>query len=94
MTEIREIPGRKMDCAEFQDRLPELFESGKDINSEEHLKSCENCAALVRDLQYIASQAKLLLPIQDPRPEVWDSIREALELEGTSRVSNITGKPR
>ncbi len=88
MSEIREIPGREMDCAEFQDRLPELFESGKDINSEEHLKSCENCAALVRDLQYIASQAKLLLPIQDPRPEVWDHIRAALEVEGSSSSIN------
>jgi hypothetical protein len=56
-----------VDCAAFQDRLPELFESHTDLSKEEHLRSCENCAALVRDLEYIAQQAKLLLPIHDPR---------------------------
>jgi hypothetical protein len=86
MTDFREIPGKTMNCADFQDRLPELFESGKEVSAEEHLATCENCAALVRDLQYIASQAKLLLPIQDPSPEVWKSIQAALEAEmgGTS----------
>ena len=68
-----------MDCAEFQSRLPELFESGKDLNAEEHLKTCENCAALVRDLEYIAQQAKLLLPLHDPSPTVWDNIQSAIQ---------------
>lgn len=71
--------GKGMNCAEFQDRLPELFESGADLSKEEHLTSCENCAALVRDLEYIASQAKLLLPIHDPSPAVWENIQTALE---------------
>jgi predicted anti-sigma-YlaC factor YlaD len=84
MIDFRQIPGKTMDCAEFQDRLPELFESGKDVNADEHLQTCENCAALVRDLQYIASQAKLLLPIQDPSPEVWKNIQAALQLENGS----------
>ena len=35
-------------------------------------------AALVRDLEYIASQARLLLPIHDPSPAVWDNIQQAL----------------
>ncbi len=81
MNDFREVPGKTMNCAEFQDRLPELFESGKDVSAEEHLETCENCAALVRDLQYIASQAKLLLPIQDPSPEVWKNIQAALQIE-------------
>jgi len=73
--------GKIMNCAEFQDQLPELFESHADLMDEEHLKSCENCAALVRDLQYIASQAKLLLPIHDPSPAVWENIQTAIKTE-------------
>ena len=70
-----------MDCAKFQQKLPELFEAQADLSNEEHLKECENCAALVRDLEYIAQQAKLLLPIHDPSPAVWDTIQSALENE-------------
>lgn len=71
----------KMDCAEFQQRLPELFEAHADLSNDEHLQQCENCAALVRDLEYIAQQAKLLLPIHDPSPAVWDTIQSALKKE-------------
>jgi hypothetical protein len=67
-----------MTCAEFQETLPELFESQSDPAGHEHVKSCENCAALVRDLEYIASQARLLLPIHDPSPAVWDHIQQAI----------------
>lgn len=74
--------GTIMTCAEFQDCLPEFFESGKDLSSEEHLKACENCAALVRDLEYIAQQAKLLLPLHDPSPAVWTSIQSAIQRDG------------
>jgi hypothetical protein len=70
-----------MTCADFQDRLPELFETHADLSAEEHLKTCENCTALVRDLEYIAQQAKLLLPIHDPSPSVWDNIRTAIRNE-------------
>ena len=69
---------KTMTCAEFQETLPELFEAHADLNAQEHLKSCENCAALVRDLEYIASQAKLLLPMRDPSPAVWDNIQQAI----------------
>jgi predicted anti-sigma-YlaC factor YlaD len=69
---------KTMTCAEFQESLPELFEAHADLNAQEHLKSCENCAALVRDLEYIASQAKLLLPMHDPSPAVWDNIQQAI----------------
>jgi len=72
---------KTMTCSEFQDALPELFESQSDLAGHEHLKNCENCAALVRDLEYIASQARLLLPIQDPSPAVWDHIQQAIRQE-------------
>lgn len=68
-----------MDCADFQERLPEIIEAGKDPNAEEHVQHCENCAALVRDLEYIAQQARLLLPVHDPAPGVWHNIRSAIE---------------
>jgi len=70
-----------MTCAEFQERLPELFETKSDLSADEHLKTCENCAALVRDLEYIAQQAKLLLPIHDPSPTVWEKISAAMRNE-------------
>jgi hypothetical protein len=84
MTEKTAKPqnGKIMNCAEFQDCLPELFESGKDLSSEPHLKTCENCAALVRDLEYIAQQAKLLLPLHDPSPAVWNNIQSAIQQDG------------
>ncbi|HEX3940838.1 MAG TPA: hypothetical protein VHX11_05085 [Acidobacteriaceae bacterium] len=70
-----------MNCTEFQERLPELFESGQDLAGDPHLATCEKCSALVDDLQYIAQQAKLLLPIHDPSPQVWDNIQSALKKE-------------
>lgn len=70
-----------MDCSEFQEKLPELFETHADLSHDEHLKHCENCSALVRDLEYIAQQAKLLLPIHDPSPAVWETIQSALRNE-------------
>lgn len=81
MTESSAFNGKEMTCEEFQRQLPELFESGVDLESAPHLRTCENCAALVRDLQYIAAQAKLLLPIKDPSPAVWQKIRTALDKE-------------
>lgn len=73
---------KTMTCAEFQEALPELFEKQSDLSAHDHLKSCENCAALVRDLEYIASQARLLLlPIHDPSPAVWDHIQQAIRQE-------------
>jgi hypothetical protein len=94
MTEARPHleSGANMDCAEFQERLPELFESGKDLSSEEHLKKCENCAALVRDLEYIAQQAKLLLPLHDPSPSVWNNIQSAIQRDEDQSAKH-TGAP-
>jgi hypothetical protein len=68
-----------MTCAEFQETLPELFEAQADLSAQDHLKTCENCAALVRDLEYIAAQARLLLPIHDPSPAVWEHIQKAIQ---------------
>ena len=66
------------ECNEFQQQLPEFFDSGTDILDDPHLKTCENCSSMVRDLEYIAAQAKLLFPIHDPSPAVWENIHSAL----------------
>ncbi len=71
------------DCAAFQERLPQLFEAETRFSKEPHLEACEQCAELVRDLEYIAQQAKLLMPIHDPSPAVWENIRTAL---GSSEI--------
>jgi hypothetical protein len=77
-------------CAEFQDQLPELFESGANLNEQEHLKSCAQCSALVSDLEYIAQQAKLLLPIHDPSPAVWENIQNSLSSDKQNSGSRPT----
>ncbi|HEX6466427.1 MAG TPA: hypothetical protein VFZ99_03915 [Terriglobales bacterium] len=71
-----------MTCAEFQKVLPEIFESGGNAKEHQHLKGCEVCSDLVADLNYIAEQAKLLLPLRDPGPRVWNGIQNSLEQEG------------
>ena len=76
---------KKMTCAEFQEVLPYIFESGGKPAEMEHLKTCQICSDLVQDLRYIAEQAKLLLPLRDPSPQVWENIQNSLEREGLVR---------
>jgi len=71
-----------MTCQQFQEVLPYIIESGGNEEQEEHLRSCASCAELVRDLRYIAEQAKLLLPMHDPNPRVWNNIEQSLHQEG------------
>jgi hypothetical protein len=72
----------QMNCAEFQRDLPLIIDSGGTVEQENHLRSCEVCRGLVNDLRYIADQAKLLIPMLDPSPRVWNGIEEKLKLEG------------
>ena len=77
-------------CAEFQEHLPELFANANGIPNDPtlqaHLDTCDNCSALVRDLQYIADQARMLLePAQDePSPAVWSNIQNKLKEEANT----------
>lgn len=71
-----------MNCQQFQETLPYIIESGGGGEDESHLRECESCAALVQDLRYIAEQAKLLLPMHDPNPRVWNNIEQSLQREG------------
>ena len=71
-----------MNCVEFQKDLPEIIEGGGTEEQKKHLASCPVCADLVQDLKYIAEQAKLLVPMEDPSPKVWDGIEKSLKQEG------------
>ena len=85
-------PPATISCAEFQEQLPDLFASGGSGEPEDpclvaHLKTCENCSALVRDLQYIADQASLLLqPTHEPSDNVWKKIQEGLDSDRTNEA--------
>ena len=79
-----------MTCSEFQAVLPEIIEAGGDPEQEAHLDKCAVCSDLVRDLRYIAEVAKLLVPMEDPDPRVWDGIQKSLEREGLIKRKHLT----
>ncbi|MBZ5530586.1 MAG: hypothetical protein LAO20_04075 [Acidobacteriia bacterium] len=74
-----------MNCQQFQEVLPEIMDTGGSEQEEEHLRTCPSCAGLVQDLETIAGQAKLLMPMHDPNPRVWAGIEQALQREGLLR---------
>ncbi len=71
-----------MNCQQFQEVLPYIIESGGNEEEEAHLRTCTACSELVRDLEYIAQQAKLILPMHDPSPRVWAGIEDSLHRQG------------
>ncbi len=81
-----------MTCAEFQKILPYIIETGGSREEEAHLKTCPVCSDLVADLKYIAEQAKLLVPMEDPAPRVWEGIQKALQDEGLVRPAGARGR--
>ncbi|HEU5401286.1 MAG TPA: hypothetical protein VFU86_08015 [Terriglobales bacterium] len=87
-----------MTCAEFQRALPYIFDTGGNTEQEEHLRECPVCADLVADLKYIADQAKLLVPMEDPSPRVWEGLQKSLEREGLVKSAparrSLLGLPR
>jgi hypothetical protein len=74
-----------MNCAEFQEVLPEVIEGGRNAEQESHLRACPMCSGLVADLDMIASEARHLQEIAEPSPRVWNSIEIALRQEGIIR---------
>lgn len=83
-----------MNCAEFQRDLPEIIEGGGTDEQRKHLASCPVCADLVQDLRYIAEQAKLLVPMEDPSPRVWAGIERSLKDEGLWPAHGGPANPR
>ena len=77
------VPGeREMTCAEFQKVLPYIIDGGGSQEEQEHLETCLVCSDLVADLRYIAECAKLLVPMEDPSPRVWNGIQQELHRDG------------
>ncbi len=76
-----------MTCAEFQRVLPYIIDTGGNAEQEQHLRECAVCSDLVQDLKYIADQAKLLVPMEDPSPRVWDGLQKSLEREGLVKAA-------
>ncbi len=76
-----------MTAAEFEHRLPDLFANGDgrvsdDPSLQKFLQENPTCAALVRDLEYIAETAKHLLdPAEEtPSDNVWSKIQSKLKI--------------
>jgi len=86
MNDQNEI-GKQLSCKEFHAQLPDLVGSGQDLSNHQHLAACPSCRSLVRDLEYIAAQAHLLLqpeeddPAIEPSPAVWSGIASRLKEE-------------
>src|SRR4051794_13112429 len=76
-----------MNCAQFQEVLPELLESNKTAEQDSHLKTCPTCSDLVSELDLIAREARHLRETAEPNSRVWASIEIALRNEGIIRES-------
>jgi predicted anti-sigma-YlaC factor YlaD len=70
-----------LSCAAFQAQLPELIASGESIADHPHLRECDNCRALLADLEIIAEAARQLFPVVEPPDALWQQIESAIENE-------------
>jgi hypothetical protein len=86
-----------MTTSEFEEYLPELFESGggsisKDPRFANFFAANPDCASLVRDLETIAEQARSLFDPSDSEPEpsdaVWSNIASKLKEEPPTDEEN------
>ncbi len=73
-----------MTPADFEKYLPEFFANGDghvstDPRLQTFLKNNPDCAALVRDLEAIADQARSLFEPADPGDAVWNRIQDELK---------------
>jgi hypothetical protein len=78
----------KMTPADFEKYLPEFFANGDghvstDPRLQTFLKNNPDCAALVRDLEAIADQARSLFDLtEQPSDALWDKIKNKIQSEG------------
>ena len=73
-----------MTPADFEKYLPDFFANGDghvstDPRLQKFLKNNPDCAALVRDLEAIADQAKSLFEPREPSDAVWTNIKKKLK---------------
>jgi hypothetical protein len=67
-----------MNCAEFQQHLPELIEGNRQVEHAAHQRACAACSVLVSDLNMIAREARSLQGSEEPSPRVWQSIQNQI----------------
>ena len=84
-----------MTCADFQEQLPNIFASSAEALNEDphrhaHLLACENCSALVRDLEYIAEAARQLFEPQEPSENLWAKIQTSMDSD--AEIAKPNGK--
>lgn len=79
-----------MNCVEFE-RV--LLEDSRTPEQQAHLNSCSTCASLLADLDFISSQAKSLIALDEPSPAVWNALEAQLRREGLIRGPLIS-QPR
>jgi hypothetical protein len=76
-----------MTPADFEKHLPDFFANGdghvsNDPRLQTFLKNNPDCAALVRDLEAIADQARSLFEPAEPSEAVWGKIKEKMSKQG------------
>jgi hypothetical protein len=77
-----------MTPADFEKFLPEIFSNGEgrvstDPRLQTFLRNNPDCAALVRDLEAIADQARSLFDLtEQPSDSVWTGIQDKLKHQG------------
>jgi hypothetical protein len=86
MTNLDTLNIDTMSLAEFEQYLPDFFATYDGHISDNprfnvFLKDNPDCAALVRDLEYIAATAKSLFddPSEGPSDTVWKGIKDQLD---------------
>ncbi len=66
------------ECVEFQSLMAERIGAGEDLSTYDHMKTCQRCPALLRDLEYMAESIRTAFkdqePELDPGDSVWDNI--------------------
>lgn len=77
-----------MTPADFENYLPEFFANGDghvstDPRLQKFLKNNPDCAALVRDLEAIADQARSLFAPTEPSDALWDKIKDKMNQQGS-----------
>jgi len=80
-----------MNCAEFQELLPEILDSGETAEVKVHVRSCEECSGLYEELKDISQAALSLRAGEEPNQRVWNSIEIALRQEGLIRDAVLAG---
>jgi hypothetical protein len=89
MTESKLPDFDTMTPADFEKYLPEFFANGDghvstDPRLQTFLKNNPDCAALVRDLEAIADQARSLFEPTEPSDTVWSNIQSKLKQDNAA----------